>query len=660
MCGMGFAVPWGFDIGLTLVSLATVVVFGTSAITLALMLRQQLQPLIQKQFGQQVDSPGPLFYLKLLQFILSHVPFFKLLLAVLLLVIGAAGCHHLGMWSIHGINGKQLACGLNFWSFLTTVGLGGIVCVVAIVAFLLVPEGVHSMTTAIALTAGIAAFHYSSAIWGLQYMEGSEGVTTNIVIGQEAIITFVVAQGAINQLITAVFSRMAVQNHSMMMKQLQVAQMLGKHIADMDLEPAKAMQLEAANPSVLEQTLFHIVNNLLLYRPYLPDTLFTGAPDELNPSDGKEAEEREENEDGASDNSKRTRSGSHRSSSLISSANSVHQRVSNTLLETKADAFPYAGRHASHLSVDESSDHSRCRRKSRKLSRISTGRPSVVKEKTPDAKNSAQKLTVGLKASHLTILRIRLQGLEFGGSKSLNAAKVEERLMLFSVIATAQIKVHGGTIVTCASGMVLAFWPSIRPDRAIETAINIQQQCNLDLIQVVQSAPFLSGNLATEQLRSFNVVGPLDWAGQQLLRAGRGERHIFVTSYEWERVHFKYTCLPYEQVLMDGKPSTLYTVLDTATNGEDREWMYEVGNNLQATPFEEVEKCWQAYARGDYQTAISLAESLNGVPSWYSTHLQAIAFHAAASSVKLPTKCLESLGWPNSMTHQGAILLRDL
>lgn len=34
MCGMGFPMPWGFDIGLTLVSLVVVALFGTSAITL--------------------------------------------------------------------------------------------------------------------------------------------------------------------------------------------------------------------------------------------------------------------------------------------------------------------------------------------------------------------------------------------------------------------------------------------------------------------------------------------------------------------------------------------------------------------------------------------------------------------------------------------------
>lgn len=50
-----------------------------------------------------------------------------------------------------------------------------------------------------------------------------------------------------------------------------------------------------------------------------------------------------------------------------------------------------------------------------------------------------------------------------------------------------------------------------------------------DLVQVVTSARFLSGNLATEQLRCFNIVGPLDWAGQQLLRVANGGRHIFVT-----------------------------------------------------------------------------------------------------------------------------------
>eukprot|EP00668_Euglena_longa_P008872 GGOE01010683.1.p1 GENE.GGOE01010683.1~~GGOE01010683.1.p1 ORF type:complete len:599 (-),score=201.48 GGOE01010683.1:1171-2967(-) len=594
---------------------------------------------IKEQFGIETDTPGLLLYPKLLRFILSHVPLFKLLLAVVLMVVAGAGCHHVGMWSIHGMHGSQITSQLNFWSFLTTILLGGTVCVIAILAFLVVPEGAAAVVMAVILTGGIAAFHFSSVFWGMHYIEGEEGVSTNVVIGDEMIIMFVVAQGAISQLITAVFSRMAVQNHATMLKHLQVAQMLGKHIADMDLEPAKAMEMEAENPSVLEQTLFLIVNNLLLYRPYLPDTLFTGH-DESTPT--KEGEETAR-EDVLSDESAM----SERRGSMASTMTGGACQLSIVSYEDTPTRFVHA--------------RNGNRTPSRKASTSPRLHPPRKDRKTSTARTNAGKnLTVGLRSSHLTVLRSRLQGLEFQGGRATNNREVEERLTRFMAVTTAQIKCHGGTIATCASGSVVAFWTSISPDVAIDTAIVIQQQCNLDLIQVVQSAPFLSGNLATEQLRSFNVVGPLDWAGQQLLRAGRGERHIFVTSYEWERVHFKYTCLPYEQVLMDGKPSTLYTVLDTATNGEDREWMYEVGNNLQATPFEEVEKCWQAYARGDYQTAISLAESLNGVPSWYSTHLQAIAFHAAASSVKLPTKCLESLGWPNSMTHQGAILLRDL
>lgn len=35
MCGMRFAVPWGFDVGLTFISFLVVVLFGTVGITLA-------------------------------------------------------------------------------------------------------------------------------------------------------------------------------------------------------------------------------------------------------------------------------------------------------------------------------------------------------------------------------------------------------------------------------------------------------------------------------------------------------------------------------------------------------------------------------------------------------------------------------------------------
>lgn len=53
------------------------------------------------------------------------------------------------------------------------------------------------------------------------------------------------APGAVSQLVTVTFSRMAMDDHAALLKHEAVAQALSDHIAHMDLEPAKQTQLEA-------------------------------------------------------------------------------------------------------------------------------------------------------------------------------------------------------------------------------------------------------------------------------------------------------------------------------------------------------------------------------------------------------------------------------
>eukprot|EP00667_Euglena_gracilis_P002428 EG_transcript_2428 len=631
MCGMGFDVPWGFDIGLTLVSLTLVLLFGTSAIAYALILRQRLEPQMLGHFGQELRSPCLSLYPKLLRFILSHVPFCQLLLAVTLMVVGAAGCHHVGMWSIHGMAGERLTSQLNLWSSLTTIGVGGTACVVIILAFLLVPEGPAAILTTLVLTAGITAFHATSAIWGMQYLVGEEGVTTSIVMGEEAVIMFVVAQGAVSQIITAVFSRMAVQHEIMMMKQLQVAETLGNYIAEMDLGPAKAMQLEADNPSCLEQTLFHIVDNLLLYRPYLPDTLFANHQQEDDNVFGTQKEDTDE--DGNTPRSITSQTSRFRTRSSVHTLSRAVRRMS-TLFNPRVLAAP-------QLSDSETVEGDAVSTKGSHMSSVIFNHTKVPTPKSKGGKN----LALGLRAARLTVLRTRLQDIGLGWG----VEEVEEHLSAFIGTVTAEVKAHGGVIVTCSGGFLVALWYNISPDVALDTAIAIQHQSKQDLTQVVQTGPFLSGNLATEHLRCFNVAGPLQWAGHLLMRVGNGRCHIFITSAEWERVRFRYPCLPYEHVLVDGAPTTLYTVLPTPPASPEAalasEWMYELEGKLQEMPFEEVQRCWQAYTQGNYLEARTVALSLCGVPAWYAEHLLAIVEDAAASRVKLPIKSLEALGW---------------
>eukprot|EP00667_Euglena_gracilis_P011580 EG_transcript_11838 len=401
MCGLEFGVPWGFDVALALTSLTVGIVLGSLAVAMALYLRHTLEPCITQEFGAPPRPHGLLFNVRLLGFILSRVPLRKLLLAVVLMVVGMGGCHHIGLWSIHGMGGGQLMSELSVWTSLITVGWGSFTCAFTVVSFLLVPEGPGTPCLTVLLAGIITAYHYCSIMWGLKYMVGVEGVSSHVVVGPEAIVLFIVGQSTVSQLITARFSAMAIEGHETGTKQLALVQSLGRYIATMDLDSAKQVQLKAANPSPLEQTLFQIVDNLVLYRPYLPDTLFSGAG---IPSHEDTAEAECTDKSDGSDEEK---------SSNGSVFNQSHLHT----------AFPRRG----------------------------TDTPKAHRRSTaPRDRKAAKHLSLGLHSSHLTVLRIRLQGLQFGDGRGLNQPRVEEALSQFMTLTTSHIKSHGGTIVVCA------------------------------------------------------------------------------------------------------------------------------------------------------------------------------------------------------------------
>eukprot|EP00668_Euglena_longa_P007481 GGOE01008960.1.p1 GENE.GGOE01008960.1~~GGOE01008960.1.p1 ORF type:complete len:446 (+),score=111.59 GGOE01008960.1:761-2098(+) len=425
----------------------------------------------------------------------------------------------------------------------------------------------------------------------MRYLLGVEGVSTQLIMGSEAIIMFVLAQGAISQVITALFTRMALEDHAANLKLVAMAQTLGQHIRDMDLEPAKALQLEADNPSELEQTLFGIVDNLLMYRPYLPDTLFqprTVDGDALEVSDADD---------------------------------SMPDRTPSNLTSPR------------HKSTASGISEGRC---------IGLRPRSAVTK----GRRAANNLSIGLRPSHLTLLRARLLCVEHG---AVLTEQVEEQLMQFMALATCQVKANGGTIVTCASGLLVAMWNTVSPEAALDTALAIQQLSDLNVVQVVQTGMFFSGNLAAEQLRSFNVAGPLDWPGQQLLRLGGGGKHVFITTQEWHHVRLRYRCLPFEQVVVNGEPVTVYVVLPTNSQQEvNKEWMYEMAERSSRFNIAGVDQCWQAYLRGAFVEVQERAFSLpsDAIPPWYPLHLASLAQQALGCRVKLPTKSLETFGWP--------------
>lgn len=47
---------------------------------------------------------------------------------------------------------------------------------------------------------------------------------------------------------------------------------------------------------------------------------------------------------------------------------------------------------------------------------------------------------------------------------------------------------------------------------------------------------------------------------------------------EWDSLHYKYQCLPYERVVVEGAPVTVYSVVAPAAKADpetDCEWMYQ-------------------------------------------------------------------------------------
>ena len=212
----------------------------------------------------------------------TRVPILKLLASTVMLIIGAAGCHHAGMWSMRGINGTILHTRLTYASFGTTIALGGAVCVVGVLAFLLCPCG-HSRTIlSTTIAVGITAFHYSSALVGMEYVVGVPGLTSNVVMDKKAIIVFVVLTASLSAFVSVYFTNMAIEHHKKAQQELCTAQQLVEHIAAFDLEAARATKTEEST-SLLEASLFQIVGNLELYRPFLPDHLFqTQGVDPLN------------------------------------------------------------------------------------------------------------------------------------------------------------------------------------------------------------------------------------------------------------------------------------------------------------------------------------------------------------------------------------------
>jgi hypothetical protein len=243
------------------------------------------------------------------------------------------------------------------------------------------------------------------------------------------------------------------------------------------------------------------------------------------------------------------------------------------------------------------------------------------------------------------VLRIRLQALDFGTAKGLNLDAVQKTVKNFMKLTTGLAKVHGGTIVSCASGATVVMWPTVDPGPALLCATAVAQKSRTPVTQVLQSGRFLSGNLAASQLRSFNLLGPADWAGQMLLRAGDGLRLLFLIGSEGEDLKATHHCLPYEQILLNGVPTTVWSVTAATAARPMGSWTSRAVENVRRRQQERIEDCFSVYCDGSYTAARELLSKIGDAPEWYSQHLLTLIDQADAHGVTDPVKSLEALAW---------------
>ena len=212
---------------------------------------------------------------RLLTYLVAHVPILKLLLSIALLAIGMIGCQLTGMWSLRGTYGNSLHARMYIGTIGYTGGIGSGMSIVTILVFLLCPRGLTSFLSSILLTSGLMAFHYTSILLSTGYVANSEGLAWGPVLPKALILIIVSLQMVATIGAAVYFGLLAMRRTEWSREERDTAHQLTQHIAAMELNAAKEMKEQlGADASALELSLFQIVSNLELYRPYLPDSLF--------------------------------------------------------------------------------------------------------------------------------------------------------------------------------------------------------------------------------------------------------------------------------------------------------------------------------------------------------------------------------------------------
>eukprot|EP00667_Euglena_gracilis_P017446 EG_transcript_18385 len=278
MCGLDPGVPWGYDVGLAVASFVTVAIFGTAAITFTLRIRSDVDLKVRGLLPPAANRP-PHFPSFLLQsrIVLAHVVYPRLILLAAVLMVGVAGCHHLGMWSMRGMGSTLLATRVTLPSLAFTGVICSVVCALIILTFFLVPEGVLAGLASAALCGGLTLFHFSSAAWGMDYVVGVEGISTHSIVSSDSLVFIVILQGAVSQIITTVFSAMAIDNYDAVEREIAVAQTLCVHLQDMDLQGAREVESTLQRASTLTDLLSQIVRNLEMLKPHAPEAVYVAA-----------------------------------------------------------------------------------------------------------------------------------------------------------------------------------------------------------------------------------------------------------------------------------------------------------------------------------------------------------------------------------------------
>eukprot|EP01012_Entosiphon_sulcatum_P064506 TRINITY_DN93335_c0_g1_i1.p1 TRINITY_DN93335_c0_g1~~TRINITY_DN93335_c0_g1_i1.p1 ORF type:complete len:693 (-),score=104.76 TRINITY_DN93335_c0_g1_i1:58-1929(-) len=556
---------WGFDLYLSILSLAFVSIFGTLSLTTLLRARKRSENVVS-----DVSSA------------VRSVPPFVFARSVALLAVGAAGAHHTGMWSIRG--GVYMV-----WRpliLLPTLALGGVVCFIAVTVFLLIPVGRSRWICSALLGGGIAMFHFLST-FAMEYHAGPD-FGKGPVLSRSSLVLFISLQCGVSFLVTNAYSRTVLEAHKQISGTLQVAAELADLISRMDL--AGARKLQAPDQSPLEKQLFVIVSRLEEFRPYLPDVLLQ--PLMPDSSDDEAPAVDNEEEDDESPRSVR------RAGEAFSSAPSSVGRRSSVV--------PFL-----HRESKTSLKH----------------------------KMKAPVLKLGIRTRRAVLLLVNYKNF-LAHLSSIGQDEADATIERFSATVLPIVRESKGVIVQASPGRLVVAWLKISAVNACTCALKIQDRVvqekslpQLHLSQIIVEDQFLVGNVGTDFVRSFTLVGQsvvaLNMLDQLPVLHGVPTRVLCTASvqtiiqYDFHTIPIWVTRVERAEKSRAGQRQILYSVVGCA---QQQDWLYSVSvasSSKALWGLPEYSRAFTRYAHGDYQAAIEMAHELNpaSIAGKHSAHL---------------------------------------